>query len=280
MKHGAQTDIGKRRDINEDAYLTNGAIFAVADGMGGHKAGEVASALALKVLAENLDFEKDIFKTLSSSIKKANKTVYRESVTSPGKHGMGTTLTVVIIKNNKAIIGHIGDSRAYLLRDLKLVQLTRDHSLVAQMVKEGQLTAKEARFHPQRSIITRALGAKEVAEPDIFEFTIKSKDRVLLTTDGLTSMLADAEILKILIQNLEPQAACNLLVDEANKRGGLDNITVVLIDFDEADITTANPSSLKKQGGRAKTFFFLGALAIIAITFLYVFLGRYVSLVK
>jgi len=274
MKYGARTDIGKIREINEDAYIANGKLFAVADGMGGHNAGEIASSLALEVLSKNINLEKDPKKNLSSNIRKANKAVYRESLSDPKKHGMGTTLTVLIPKNDKVYIGHIGDSRVYLLRNLELTQLTEDHSLVAQMVKEGSLTTGEAKLHPLRSVITRALGAKAVAEPDVFALSIKNGDKLLLATDGLTSMLADSEILKILIQDREPQSLCDLLVEAANKEGGSDNITVILIEFDKADPVFHNASSAKNKSGSVKTAFFSVFLMLLALISLYIVLRR------
>ncbi|MDO8886813.1 Stp1/IreP family PP2C-type Ser/Thr phosphatase [Candidatus Oleimmundimicrobium sp.] len=275
MKYGTRTDIGKIREINEDAYIANGTIFAVADGMGGHNAGEIASSLALKTLAKNIFLEKELKKNLFSSIKKANKAVYLESLSSPKKRGMGTTLTVFVPKNDKAYIGHIGDSRIYLLRNLELMQSTEDHSLVAQMIKEGRLTTKEARFHPLRNVITRALGDKTIVQPDVSTLTIKPGDKILLATDGLTSMLTDAEIQKILIQNLEPQNLCDLLIEEANKKGGFDNITVVLAEFDKDDFTPPNSSSVKEQKSLKKVPFLLGAFfVVLVLVFFYTILRK------
>ncbi len=275
MKYGTRTDAGKIREINEDAYIANSTIFAVADGMGGHKAGEIASSLALKVLTEGISLEKNLGKNLSSVIKKVNKVVYSKSLTTSEMDGMGTTLTALVIKDNEAYLGHIGDSRAYLLRNLELMQLTQDHSLVAQMIKEGRLTAKEARSHPLRSVITRALGAKTIAEPDVFTLSIKTGDKLLLTSDGLTSMLTDAEILGILIKGLDPQATCDLLVEEANKKGGLDNITVVLVEFDEDNVTSQNSSSTESQGSSKKISFLPSMLfVILVLTLFYITLRR------
>ncbi len=274
MKYGVRTDIGKTREINEDSYIANGNMFAVADGMGGHKAGEIASSLALKVLSKNINPEKDMKKNLSSSIRKANKTVYRESLSDPKKYGMGTTLTVLIPKNDKVYIGHIGDSRAYLLRNLELTQLTEDHSLVAQMVKEGRLTTREAKLHPLRSVITQALGAKAITKPDIFTLSIKNGDKLLLATDGVTSMLADSEILKVIIQDREPQTLCDLLVEAANKEGGSDNITVILIEFNKTDPVFHNTSSAKSKSSLVKTAFFSVFLMLLALISLYIILRR------
>lgn len=232
LRYGAKTDAGKVRELNEDAFLADGLVFAVADGMGGHQAGEVASALALdiirasfkKIPADNLeDYTQEV-------IKKANLKIFNQARTKSDQQGMGTTLTLAVPHQNKILIAQVGDSRAYHLQGDKLAQVTTDHSLVQNMVAEGRLSSEEAQVHPLRSVITRALGAEEAIEVDFVDFEVKEGDKILLATDGLTSMLKEKEIAQIVEENKEPEAICGALVEEANQKGGLDNITVVLIE--------------------------------------------------
>ncbi len=235
MRSGVVSDIGKQRKTNEDGYLISNPIFAVADGMGGHSAGEVASTIALQTIKRSLrkiPKEEAIPELLVKSIQGANIAVFQKSTAQVEQRGMGTTLTVALLLEDKLYLGHIGDSRAYLLRDGKLVQLTEDHSLVGQMVKEGVLSAKEAKMHPQRSILIRALGIEPKVQIDISVSEIKPKDKILLCTDGLTVMLSDPEIEKLLNEPEEPQSICQKLIDAANGHGGEDNITVILLEID------------------------------------------------
>lgn len=230
MNYSALTDVGKKRSLNEDSFIADGSIFAVADGMGGHRAGEIASAMALDVLKSNLTKQaKDsLDQKLVSAIKQANKEIYNKAIRDLDRRGMGTTLTVAVLHDDKLYAGHVGDSRLYLLRDGKLTQLTGDHSLVAQMVESGHLKPEEAEIHPQRSIITRAVGSEVDVEVDLIVEDILPDDRFLLCTDGLTSMLTDNEIAETLRDRDDLDAACRELVDWANDRGGNDNITVIL----------------------------------------------------
>ncbi|MDI6799451.1 MAG: Stp1/IreP family PP2C-type Ser/Thr phosphatase [Actinomycetota bacterium] len=247
ISFGAKSDIGMVREVNEDAYIAGGNLFAVADGMGGHKGGEIASKLALISIAKSLKMEGDPKKNLLSTMRRANRGIYQRSIVSPELKGMGTTLTVLLISNRAAHIGHIGDSRAYLARGGELVQLTQDHSLVAQMVAEGKLTSREAHLHPLRSVITRSLGASAMADPDVFTLKLKDGDRLLLASDGLNSMLSDAEILEIVGKKEEPQAVCEELVSAANRQGGRDNVTVVLVEYLEEEGLTFDTLTTKKN---------------------------------
>jgi len=235
MRYAALTDVGKKRSLNEDGYIANGKIFAVADGMGGHRAGEIASAMALDALIFGLSKRsKSPFEDkLVDAIKLANKKVYEKAVKDANRRGMGTTLTVAVPVDRKLYIGHVGDSRLYLLRDGKLHQLTSDHSLVAQMVKSGHLKPEEAEVHPQRSIITRAIGSEADITIDSTVEEILPTDRFLLCTDGLNAMLSDEEIAEVLRDKEDLDDACNELVDWANDRGGHDNITVVLFENEQ-----------------------------------------------
>jgi protein phosphatase len=236
MRFGVCSDVGKVREINEDGYLISKPVFAVADGMGGHSAGEVASAIALQTIKKSLHKlpkEEDIPNLLVKSIQEANAAVFQRSTTEVEQRGMGTTLTVATLLKDKFYIGHIGDSRAYLLRDGKLAQLTEDHSLVAQMVKEGMLSPQEAELHPQRSVLTRALGTEPSVQIDISTSEIRPRDKILLCTDGLTAMLSDSEIERLLNESAHPRLICQKLIDAANEQGGTDNITVVLLEIPE-----------------------------------------------
>jgi serine/threonine protein phosphatase PrpC len=241
MRVGVLSDIGKRREKNEDGYLVNDPVFAVADGMGGHSAGEVASAIALKTVKQTLGRitdAKHMSRRLIQSIEKANAAVYERSETEIKKRGMGTTLTVSILLGNRFFVGHVGDSRAYLLRNGNLSQITEDHSWVAEMVKKGVLSPEQAETHPQRSMLTRALGIERAVHIDTSSLEVKAGNKLLLCTDGLTSMLNDQQIEKIVSEPLDPQSVCRKLVDTANQEGGHDNITTIVIEIE--DVTEPN----------------------------------------
>lgn len=234
MRFSAKTDIGRVRTENEDAYLSSEEVFAVADGMGGHLAGEIASATALNVLKQELakpkgSADKDL---LVHSIKKANRAVYEKASNRPDQRGMGTTLTAMILKDNKFLIGHIGDSQAYLLRRGKLRKLTQDHSLIAEMVKAGQISPQEAENHPLRSVLTRALGVEPEIEIDLITGKNQAGDKMFLCTDGLNTMLSDSQIREIIAKPLHPKTLCRRLIEAANAQGGQDNITVILVEFE------------------------------------------------
>ncbi len=232
MRYYAITDVGKKRSLNEDGYIADGSIFAVADGMGGHRAGEVASITALDILRANLAKrgKEPIEQRIAGAIKQANQDIYKKALKDLDMRGMGTTLTVAIPSDGKLYIGHVGDSRLYLLRDGKLSQLTDDHSLVAQMVQSGHLKPEEAEVHPQRSIITRAIGSEADVEVDLSVEDILPGDRFLLCTDGLNAMLSDNEIAEVLRDKEDLGEAARELISWANDRGGKDNITVVLFE--------------------------------------------------
>lgn len=234
VRVGARTDIGRSRDHNEDGYLVREPLFAVADGMGGHRGGEVASSVALESL-EQLPKDSDgLLRALVDRIREANRMVLERGESDPELRGMGTTLTALVTQEQKAHVAHVGDSRAYLLRDGSLQQLTEDHSLVQRMVREGELTPEQAGRHPQRSILTRALGVDAEIAVDELTLPLLAGDRLLLCTDGLTGMIDPDRIHEILESERDPQAASDLLVEEANGAGGDDNITVVVVDFEDA----------------------------------------------
>ncbi|NLT95003.1 MAG: Stp1/IreP family PP2C-type Ser/Thr phosphatase [Clostridia bacterium] len=239
MHVNSLTNIGLVRKANEDSFLTdkNRGLFVVADGMGGHEAGERASSIAIKTLDKYLTSE--VIATskgegLCQAIQIANELIYQESQQNTCYSGMGTTITAALFIDDQLIIGHIGDSRAYLIRDNTIKLLTNDHSLVGELLRKGELTESEAYRHPHRNILTRALGTEKKVEIDISEYKIKSGDLVLLCTDGLYNLLNDNEILAEILKNgYDLKRTVNRLVQTALERGGVDNITVILISYDD-----------------------------------------------
>jgi PPM family protein phosphatase len=227
---GATTDIGQVREGNEDAILIDDPLYAVADGMGGHRGGEVASNLALQTV-EQLFAERQ--GTLTEQVERANRAVFERSQSDRDVSGMGTTLTAALIEGGAVRLAHVGDSRAYLFRGGKLQLLTEDHTLVHRMVVEGEITETEAQNHPHRSVLTRALGVEGDVRVDETNVEVQVGDRLLLCTDGLTGMLSEDEIVSVLHDVRDPQKAVDRLVREANRAGGIDNITAVIIDFTE-----------------------------------------------
>lgn len=230
---GATSDVGHLRTGNEDSFLVDDRLelYAVADGMGGHNAGEVASATALEALRAAVASGK----ALDAAIVIANSAVFEKAATDRDLDGMGTTLTAVaILGESTLLIGHVGDSRAYRIRDGALEQLTEDHSLVEELVREGRLSPEEAEVHPRRSVITRALGIDPNVEVDLYTIDARTGDRLLLCSDGLTTMVRDDDVLRIAQLEKDPRLAADRLVDAANEAGGDDNITVIIIDVLEA----------------------------------------------
>ncbi|HXF37986.1 MAG TPA: Stp1/IreP family PP2C-type Ser/Thr phosphatase, partial [Actinomycetota bacterium] len=219
------TDIGRARERNEDGLLVEPPFFAVADGMGGHRGGDVASRLALEALREG-------DRALAERVREANRRVYERSMLDRAVAGMGTTLTAAVLEGDRLRLAHVGDSRAYLLRDGRLRRLTEDHTLVHRMVTRGQLTEEEAAEHPYRSVLTRALGTEPDVAVDEAVVEVRAGDRLLLCTDGLTGMLPESRVAEILRSVRDPQEAADRLVDEANEAGGLDNITVIVLEVE------------------------------------------------
>jgi protein phosphatase len=223
------TDAGRRRRRNEDAYVCEPPLFAIADGMGGAQAGEVASRLAAAVLEEATGDERGEDR-VRSLIQEANRRVFQRSNEDAAASGMGTTMTVALVDTSDGTIaiGHVGDSRAYRVRNGELEQLTDDHSLVGELVRSGKLSPEEAESHPQRSVITRALGTEPDVDVDTFTIESAPGDLFLLCSDGLTSMVSDGEILSVLERSDDLDEVARALVDAANAGGGEDNITCVL----------------------------------------------------
>ena len=230
----AVTDTGLQRLRNEDAFVCEPPLFAVADGMGGARAGEVAARLAATALEEAGRSVEDV----AGLISEANRRIWERSLADPKTAGMGTTVTAALVDGaaGTVTIGHVGDSRAYVVRDGLLDQLTSDHSLVAELVEGGVLTPEEAERHPQRSAITRALGTEPTVEVDVFTFDTAPGDLFLLCSDGLSSMVADETVAAVIeAAERDPTSAAEALVAAANERGGQDNITVVLFEIVEGD---------------------------------------------
>lgn len=233
MRVGARTDIGLVREHNEDSYYNGHRLWMVADGLGGHQAGEVASQLAVHTISQAVLGSEDCCSgSLSDAIYEANMKIYGEAKKSPQFAGMGTTITAALYDGiDKLFIGHVGDSRAYLIRNGSMSQLTEDHSVVAVLLKDGALSAEEAKVHPHRNYLTQALGVDESIKVDLLEIKIFEDDYLVLTTDGLTNVVEDEEIVEIVNIEAEPQRICDILTDMARKRGGPDNITVLVIQF-------------------------------------------------
>jgi protein phosphatase len=241
----AATDTGRRRRHNEDAYVCDPPLFAIADGMGGAQAGEIASQLAAASLRHaDWDSTSDEQRVVGL-IQDANRSVYERARADEATSGMGTTMTVALVDGDTVRIGHVGDSRAYVVRDHVLEQLTEDHSLVGELIRSGRLSPEEAEAHPHRSVITRVLGTDPEVEVDSFSIATKPGDLFMLCSDGLTSMVDDARILEVLEQHRgDVKTAAQALIAEANASGGEDNITVVLFQIASLDDTAELPGML------------------------------------
>src|SRR4051794_36734075 len=243
----ARSDTGRQRRANEDNYFARSPLFAVADGMGGAQAGEVASGTAIEVLESGLpDGNATAEERLAALISEANARIHELSVTDRERAGMGTTLTAAYVGETEVSLAHVGDSRAYLLRGDSFDRLTRDHSLVEEFVREGKLTPQEADEHPQRSIITRALGPEADVQVDRLTVRGRAGDVFLLCSDGLTSMVPEARVAEVVRAADSLERAGRQLIDAANDAGGRDNITVVLfrledLGADDAGVTGAHP---------------------------------------
>jgi len=240
----AGTDTGRQRRANEDSLLARSPLFVVADGMGGAQAGEVASRIAVESFQPGLDdaFEPEL--ALAELAQAANLRIHELSHSNAEQAGMGTTVTAVYIGEQDVAIAHVGDSRAYCLRDGELLRLTDDHSLVDELIRQGRLTPEEAIEHPQRSVITRALGPEGVVEVDTRSFRGRADDVYLLCSDGLTTMLSEQQIAAVLLANPALRDAGEGLIAAANEAGGRDNITVVLMRLEEVGLG-GGPSSLE-----------------------------------
>jgi PPM family protein phosphatase len=231
-----KTDTGRQRHANEDSYYAKAPIFAVADGMGGAQAGEVASRIAAGAFEHGqVTGDASAEGQLEEIAQEANREIHKLAREDSSRAGMGTTLTAALLRDDEVAFGHVGDSRAYVLRDGKLKRLTKDHSLVEELRRQGRLTEEQAEEHPQRSIITRALGPEPSVNVDTMTFPARDGDLFLLCSDGLTTMVSDEEIREILVRSKTLRSAVNRLVDAANHGGGRDNITAVAFRVADAD---------------------------------------------
>jgi protein phosphatase len=245
---GARSDVGMIRSGNEDNFFAEAderrGVFVVADGMGGHAAGEVASEMAVQIVARQLLLiasvrEEGAAHKLAQALKDANHAIYERMLAEVDKQGMGTTASVLVLSDNQYLIGQIGDSRVYRLRDGELTQLTKDHSYVQEQVDAGLLTPEQARYHPYSNVITRCVGAGESVEADIYHGDARAGDVFLVASDGLTGMVDDRRLQQMLLARSGPGRIVDALIAEANSRGGLDNITAIVVQVAAVD-TPAN----------------------------------------
>src|SRR5919197_3357128 len=236
VEQAFRTDTGRQRDANEDAYFAQSPVFAVADGMGGAQAGEVASRLAAESFDAVQRGEESPEAYLRAIAKTANARIHRLAESDTSRSGMGTTLTAALVEGDEVGFAHVGDSRAYLFRDGELKLLTSDHSLVEELRRQGRLTDEQAEDHPQRSIITRALGPERDVDIDTMTQQARPGDVYLLCSDGLTTMVREERIAEVLGTSDELDDAVSTLIEEANEAGGRDNITVVAFRLEEAEV--------------------------------------------
>ncbi|MBL0172954.1 MAG: Stp1/IreP family PP2C-type Ser/Thr phosphatase [Gemmatimonadaceae bacterium] len=234
----AGTDVGRIRAGNEDSLYADAdserGLFIVADGMGGHAAGEVASEMAVQIVARELAGTRDLagpepLAAMAHALREANRAIYERTIVEADKQGMGTTASCVLMGGGRWIIGHIGDSRVYLVRDGVFRQVTKDHSYVQEQVDAGFLTPEQARYHPYSNVITRCVGANAAVEADVLQGELQNGDLYLICSDGLTGMVEDPQLKKIFETRATPGRMVDAMITEANRRGGLDNITAIVI---------------------------------------------------
>lgn len=237
---------GNEDNFTVDASATRG-IFIVADGMGGHAAGEVASEMAVRIVqrelspVRDLDGE-DVVQMVATALKRANRAIHDRTLTETDKQGMGTTVSALLLAGTRYLIGQVGDSRVYLFRDGGLTQLTKDHSYVQEQVDAGYLTPEQARYHPYSNVITRCVGAGQDVEPDIYRGEAREGDLFLVASDGLTGMVDDRRLGQLLGSRAEPERKVQSLIAEANGRGGLDNITAIIVQVLETGPSSDDPN--------------------------------------
>ena len=253
---GARSDVGCVRSHNEDSYLVQSPLFCVCDGMGGHAAGEVASSIAVETISKMAPKAADPA-ILGAAIEAANAAIIEAAQNGLGKPGMGCTATAAYIEGTSLAIAHVGDSRAYLLHEGTLIRVTRDHSYVEELVEAGEITADEARVHPNRSVITRALGNDPLMYADHFQLNIEEGDRLILCSDGLSSMISDGDIEQIATQSSTAQICTDNLVDAALAAGGADNVTVVVADV-------VNDGHLQQAAAKRRRIAAAIAIAVLA----------------
>lgn len=247
LRSAIKSDVGRRRTSNQDSGATTGRLLIVADGMGGHAHGEIASATTVSAfiemearLPQDLA-DLDLAAELTAALEDATDRLARRAGEDPETRGMGTTVVSLLLTGDQLVLAHIGDSRIYRLRDGELTQLTHDHTMVQQLVDQGQITAEEAAHHPRRSVLMRALSTDHVPEPDLDRIDIAEGDRFLLCSDGVTAVLDHAALVRELAADSEPDAVVERLVELANEGGGPDNITAIVADVLEAPERVAQP---------------------------------------
>ena len=238
MKTFSMTDVGRRREMNQDYMFTSETavgklpnLFLVADGMGGHKAGEYASKRAVEIIVEHITAgeSNQAVILIKKAILEANRQLLKEAIIDIEKEGMGTTIVAATVIGNKLLVANVGDSRLYIVNEDHITQITRDHSYVAEMVRSGKIEQSEAKYHPDKNKITRAVGVFPTIDVDFFEAELKPQDIVLMCTDGLTNMVDDEDMKRIILGQRDIVEQTEALVEEANKNGGTDNITVLLV---------------------------------------------------
>jgi protein phosphatase len=252
----ARSDTGMIRAGNEDNYFADAdkqrGLFVVADGMGGHAAGEVASEMAVQILVRDLTQLRDptvngAAAKMAEALRRANSAIFQRTATEIDKQGMGTTASVLLLGSARYLIGQVGDSRIYLLRDGSLKQLTKDHSYVQEQVDAGVLTPEQARYHPYSNVITRCVGAGAEVAPDTYEGEVKAGDVFLVASDGLTGMVDDRRLQQLLMARSSPGRIVDALISEANGRGGLDNITAIVVQVQRIDEPAAESSGQRTE---------------------------------
>jgi len=255
----ARTDVGIVRSGNEDNYLmlADRGVFIVADGMGGHAAGEVASEMAVRITSSEIGSlrglsDAEASDRVRSAIRAANDAIFERTLSEHDKRGMGTTATVLVLMKGRYLIGQVGDSRAYLLGNKELLQLTKDHSYVQEQVDAGLLTPDQARVHPYSNVITRCVGASGDVVPDIYFGGLEQGDILLIASDGLTGMLEDEHLVRILSSDGGPQHWVDRMITEANRRGGLDNITAIVVRIESVDSNTGETPAVPVAASGAK----------------------------
>lgn len=263
--YAALSNVGLVRDHNEDAILAEAPLFVVADGMGGHEAGEIASNIAIEQLLAYAPKSPDAL-GLMRAVKQANAAIIQAANENIGRAGMGTTITAAVIDNGRAVFAQVGDSRAYLLRSGRLSQVTQDHSVVATMVRSGSISESEARIHPQRNVITRALGSDPHVVIDTYEYETIRGDRWLLCSDGLSGPVDNEHLEEILNRDADPRVCVEHLVEAANAAGGNDNISAIIVDV-PADDTVAEMRAKTKHGRKSFSFGLFTALIALLIIF-------------
>jgi protein phosphatase len=283
LKWGATTDVGMVRQQNEDAFHAEENLYIVADGMGGHNAGEVASALAVSTVRSGARMGIRTADQFRELVQQANTAIYTASLDDSTQSGMGTTLTAVAVipgEEPRILIANVGDSRTYLFRSSALTRLSVDHSYVQELVNEGIITPEEARVHPRRNIVTRAMGIDRTVQVDVFSHLVRTGDRLVLCSDGLVDEVADIDIARVLTEHSDPQDTAEALVLVANAQGGRDNTTVIVLDilddisapivFDEPDntqpiptVTESVPAPAKKKSRVGVVLFWSALVAII-----------------